>query len=203
MAEHPTREHWDTVRANLGLVWFHVNRMRPSHPQDRDDAFQDGVFGLLRAAQLFDPTLGFKFSTYASRWIRVSIDRGRAGAAGKNYRHARRTGDTYDPPLSIDTPFDGDPGGDDRTIADTIADPSDLEDHATLAAVIAHLRAHATDDLDHALLDAAESGDERFARRVALAHGMSAWTGQLRLRRFRRLATQALTTSLDTSGDQP
>lgn len=40
-----------------------------------DDLFQAGSFGLMRAAELFNPDRGFAFSTYADAWIRVSISR--------------------------------------------------------------------------------------------------------------------------------
>jgi len=42
---------------------------------DYDDLFQHGVLGLMRAARKFDPAKGFKFSTYATWWIRQSITR--------------------------------------------------------------------------------------------------------------------------------
>lgn len=42
---------------------------------EEEDLFQHGVLGLLRAARKFDPKLGYKFSTYATWWIKQSITR--------------------------------------------------------------------------------------------------------------------------------
>lgn len=41
----------------------------------REDLVQEGVFGLLQAAQKFDPDRGFRFGTYASWWVRAAIQR--------------------------------------------------------------------------------------------------------------------------------
>jgi RNA polymerase primary sigma factor len=46
-----------------------------------DDILQEGMFGLMRAADKFDYTMGYKFSTYATWWIRQSIERGIANTA--------------------------------------------------------------------------------------------------------------------------
>jgi RNA polymerase sigma factor (sigma-70 family) len=42
---------------------------------DLDDLMQEGMLGLWKAAQRFDPALGNRFSTYATWWIRQSVTR--------------------------------------------------------------------------------------------------------------------------------
>lgn len=65
---------------NQGLV--HSIAQRYSRPgMGYDDLFQHGIIGLIRAVELFDPHLGYKFSTYATHWIRQSITRGIANEA--------------------------------------------------------------------------------------------------------------------------
>ena len=78
--------HRDLVTANLRLVVSIAKLPRYSRSGvELADRIQDGNAGLMRAADKYDPELGYKFSTYATWWIRQHIDRG-AGDRGRAIR---------------------------------------------------------------------------------------------------------------------
>ncbi len=62
------------INSNLRLV-VHNARRYTGHGVSLGDLIQDGVIGLNRAVEKFDWRKGFKFSTYATWWIRQACQR--------------------------------------------------------------------------------------------------------------------------------
>ena len=156
------RDHF--IRANLRLVVNIASRYPRKHGMDLMDYVQEGNLGLEHAVGKFEWRYGFKFSTYATRWIQQAIGNAINNKASlirvpvkaaSSLRAALRGLETDDVPLSdyheelfriatpssLDMPINRD-GTSDVMLGDTIADPGqDTEDQALEAIKMVNLEA--------------------------------------------------------------
>ena len=81
LVERGVRAKTIFIESNLRLV-ASIARNYRGRGVDFLDLLQEGVLGLVRAVEKFDWRLGYKFSTYATWWIRQSISRAIDNQAG-------------------------------------------------------------------------------------------------------------------------
>lgn len=62
------------IESNMRLV-INIAKTYRNKAIPLEDLIQEGAIGLMQAAERFDPDKGFRFSTYATHWIRQAIGR--------------------------------------------------------------------------------------------------------------------------------
>ena len=199
------------IRANLRLVVSIARRYPLPQGMDLGDLIQEGNLGLEHAVDKFDWRRGFKFSTYATFWIRQAIGRAldqkgsliripgdRAAALRSALRQAGGDAETLDSAnaelhvltstASLDKTI-GDDG--DATLGDMLPDDVASPEDVVMSSVEGQLIEELLDTLDHRARYAVEArfglvdGDRKSFREVGQELGITAEAA-------RRLVNRAL-----------
>lgn len=79
---HGERARQRYIRANLRLVALIAGQAAARSRLSESDLFQEGCLGLIHAVERFDWRRGFRFSTYATFWIRAYVGAATANMLG-------------------------------------------------------------------------------------------------------------------------
>lgn len=83
------------IICNQGLVHTFAKHFQVHPSFTLEDLHQEGIIGLITAVERFNPTLGYKFSTYAGWWIKQAIMRGLANRAATIRVPVHRAADIF------------------------------------------------------------------------------------------------------------
>lgn len=135
------------IRLVVSVARYYRNRGLPM-----SDVVQNGILGLNRAAEKFDPNQGTRFSTYATLWIKQAIQRGLTSGATA-IRVPSTVAGNRAKVRSAQVRY---PEADTEFLADLLdLDAADVERALDAAEVVTSLdREVVTDDHTHTMLDA-------------------------------------------------
>lgn len=103
------------VQDNLSFVHFILKRFYPPEGYEYDDLYQVGCIGLVKAAKKFDPSRGYKFTTFAGNWIENEVLK-----LIRSHKAVKRTGHVF----SMDRTTDDEDG----SLADLLANFDSVEE---------------------------------------------------------------------------
>ena len=122
------------IESNVRLVLSVASKTTAPNHVDRQDVIQDGMLGLERAVGKFDWRRGYKFSTYATWWIRQAIQVGLERSTSSVYIPARALQELRSAHANDENPASDRARAAARVLhVDSLDRATGLDDHGTVA----------------------------------------------------------------------
>lgn len=120
------------IQENMGLIHMVLNKYSLASNGNWDDAYSYALEGLWEAVMYFDESKGYRFSTFATKWIEIRVRK----YFGDLYKELKASSET----TYLNAPINNNNNDEtNKCLIDTLADDKNIEDVVILKDNMSHL----------------------------------------------------------------